>query len=111
MMSCLKTWLLLLHGGQVISPPECHFAPPTVAEGFVSDHAAAFEGGGAAPSVFLSSPGVGVSSQYKPGFCSSCQEQIATALDIHMMNLHLLIWIWTSWTNTPYACRVLHRQF
>ena len=63
MMSSLKPWLLLLHGGQVISPRGCHFALLTVAEGFVSDHAAAFEGGGAAPSVFSSSPGVGVSSQ------------------------------------------------
>ena len=25
----------------------------------------------------------------KPGFCSLCQEEIATALDIHRMNVHL----------------------
>ena len=25
----------------------------------------------------------------RPGFCSLCQEQVATALDIHMMNVHL----------------------
>ena len=25
----------------------------------------------------------------KPGFCSVCQEQIASALDVHMMNVHL----------------------
>ena len=27
--------------------------------------------------------------QNKPGFCLLCQEEIATALDIHMMNVHL----------------------
>ena len=25
----------------------------------------------------------------RPGFCSLCQEQVMTALDIHMMNVHL----------------------
>ena len=25
----------------------------------------------------------------KPGFCSVCQEQIASALDVHMINVHL----------------------
>ena len=25
----------------------------------------------------------------QPGFCSVCQEQIASALDVHMMNVHL----------------------
>ena len=25
----------------------------------------------------------------RPGFCSLCQEQVATALDIHVMNVHL----------------------
>ena len=25
----------------------------------------------------------------QPGLCSLCQEQVATALDLHMMNVHL----------------------
>ena len=25
----------------------------------------------------------------RPGYCSLCQEQVATALDRHMMNVHL----------------------
>ena len=37
----------------------------------------------------------------KPGFCSLCQEQIATALGIHMMNVHLelgqLWWCLVEW--------------
>ena len=68
----------------VKSSPGCHFAPPTVAEGFVSDHVAAFEGCGAGFLVVAWSV-----SHNKPGFCSLCQEQIATAFDIHMMNVHL----------------------
>ena len=35
----------------------------------------------------------------KPGFCSLCQEQIATALDIHMMNVHLEL-------GQPWRCPV-----
>ena len=45
-------------------PRVCHFAPPAVAEGCVSDPAAAFKGGGAALSILSSLPGVGVSAQY-----------------------------------------------
>ena len=27
--------------------------------------------------------------QREPGFCSICQEQVASALDVHMINFHL----------------------
>ena len=37
----------------------------------------------------------------KPGFCSVCQEQIASALDVHMINFHLelgqLWWCTMEW--------------
>ena len=40
-----------------------HFAPPTVAEGHFSNNAETVVGCGVTPPTFLSSPGVGVSSQ------------------------------------------------
>ena len=54
-----------------------------MAEGLVSDHAETFDGYGAAPPGFSYPAGVGIST-----YCCLCQEQVATALDRHMMNVH-----------------------
>ena len=48
----------------------------------------------------------------QPGFCSVCQEQVASALDVHMMNVHLeLEQLWrcpvewcTVWKGTVSDC-------
>ena len=55
-----------------------------MAESCIQDYATALKGGGAAPS-FCSSR----CRHSGLGFGSVCQEQIASALDVHMINVHL----------------------
>ena len=55
-----------------------------MAEGCISDYATAVEGDGEAPSF-----AEWAFRHNKPGFCSLCQEQITSAVDVQMINDHL----------------------
>ena len=59
-----------------------------MAEGLISDHAETFDGYAVPPLNSRNRPECEFRHN-RPGFCSLYQEQIATALDIHMMNVHL----------------------